>query len=290
MMTMWRPTWLTDTRVPLKVLTVVSAGVAAAALLRPEAAHAASPRVAIASVHVSSPAKATGTVKGRIQMQARSGAKLTFTVAKPAKGTASISPDGVFTYTPTAAARHAAAKDGAWFTERSDTVRVVVTDAQGNRASKSVRVPILGANTAPVASVTVDAPHPTTGVVTGRFDATDPDGDPLTFRVTAGTTSVRCDCVTHQAGAGAVAVDQATGAFTYTPTTTYAPQGVGGNGGAGGNGGVGSTDSFTVTITDGYGGTTAVPVSVPLYGGSGGNGGAGSSVPPGGQGGNGGAG
>ena len=53
---------------------------------------------------------------------------------------------GVFTYTPTAAARHAAAATGASSTVKSDTVTVTVNDGHGGVASKAVTVAIAPAN------------------------------------------------------------------------------------------------------------------------------------------------
>ncbi len=250
-----RPMWFTDTRVPFKVLQVVSVGVVAAALMRPEVALAASSQVSVTSVDVSAPAKATGVVKGTVHALSGSGGKVSFSVAKPANGSVSITPNGAFTYTPTPAARHAAAKVGAWFPARRDIVPVTVTDPSGRQATVSVRVPILGANKPPVATVSIGTPDPTTGVVTGSVTAVDPDGDPLTYSAPPNDSS--------SSSKGSIAVNAATGAFTYTPTAAAVR--ARGGGGASAR----STDSFTVTVSDGHGGTVAVPVVVPWSGGVG---------------------
>jgi VCBS repeat-containing protein len=158
---------------------------------------------------------------------------------------------------------------------------VTVADASGHRASKQARLPILAANQAPViGSVVVGRPDPTTGVVQGRIDVTDPDGDALTFRITSDTSSSAQRSITTSdlqprsvqtandsattivcpSSQGALGLNAASGSFTYTPTAPNPSTGV-----VTGE----ATDSFTVTVNDGYGGTTSVPVSVPTgsYGG-----------------------
>jgi VCBS repeat-containing protein len=86
----------------------------------------------------------------------------------------------------------------------------------------------------------VGTPDTSSSVVTGKVNATDADSDALTFSTTAKTTK------------GTVSLNAATGAFTYTPSEPSRA--------------VPGTDTFTVTITDGYGGSTPVAVSVPIIG------------------------
>lgn len=81
-------------------------------------------------------------------------------------------------------------------------------------------------------SAVLDPPQPGTGVVTGRVMAVDPDGDPLLYTAAPATAQ----------GSVMVAPD---GSFVYTP-----------NPGA-------LADSFTVTVTDGRGGSLDVPVGIP---------------------------
>ena len=95
------------------------------------------------------------------------------------------------------------------------------------------------ANAAPVAgTTTLGNPDASTGVVTGNVTATDADGDSLTYSTPATTSK------------GAVTINAGTGAFTYTPTDASRS--------------VAGSDTFTVTITDGYGGSAPVTVSVPV--------------------------
>jgi VCBS repeat-containing protein len=262
---------------------LIAVGVAVGPVLVTAPAQAADHGLEIASFDVGSPVKRTGEVRARVVLTAPVGSGVDYSVAKPAKGSATITSRGVLTYTPTAKARHAAAKDGATTAERTDLIRVTVADAAGQRDSKKVRVPILAANQAPVITgVEVGQPDPTTGVVKGRIKVTDPDGDPLTFQVTSDTSTVSTkrsitvdgtraramhlvDAPSPSTGVvtglvcpssqGSLGMSD-TGQFTYTPTATSVSTAT-------------SADNFTVTVTDGYGGVTSVPLSVPTgsYGG-----------------------
>jgi len=252
----------------LPVTTVALLAVVSGFVLCSTPAHADTKNLSISSIDIAAPTKATGAVKARVSVVASPGTKVTYSVGKPAKGTVSVNAaTGAFTYTPTAAARHSAAKDGASAAVRRDVLSVIVTDSSGHRAAKSVRVPILGANSAPVASpVVIGTPDPKTGVVTGRVTFTDADGDALTYSVASNTSPVsrsglrqlRAEdpagrTLSSTSSTGSLSMSQTTGAFIYTPTQATAP-----------SSGVSSTDTFTVSASDGYGGTVSVPVSVPV--------------------------
>ena len=100
------------------------------------------------------------------------------------------------------------------------------------------------ANTAPVdPDPTVGAPDHTTGVVTGKVNATDPDGNALTYAVTGPPSG------------GTVTVNQQTGSFSYTPTQATRLA-------AGLTAGL-DTDGFTVTVSDGQA-STPMAVTVPI--------------------------
>lgn len=195
---------------------------------------------AIATVTLSLPDSGTDAVTGTVVASDPEGTDLTLTATTSVKGTVSISPAGVFTYTPLAAARHAAAKIGATPSATKDTVTVTVADDQGVFTNKALTVAISPQNTAPVATTpTVGTPDKTTGVLTGIVSATDAENDPLTY--TAPTTTSK----------GTVTFNSATGEFTYTPN-------------AAGRTSVAGIDTFTVTAADNYGGFTPVAVSVPV--------------------------
>ncbi len=166
-----------------------------------------------------------------------------------AKGAVSLdTAGGAFTYTPAALARHAAARLGASTADTTDTFTVTISDGRGGTAAVPVTAPVSPANGTPAAGApSAGTPDPGTGVVTGRVGATDPDGDPLTF-ATQSTT-----------GKGGVAIDATTGSFSYTPTPTARQ-----NAAAPGATDADRQDSFTVSITDGYGGAATATVAVAI--------------------------
>lgn len=112
----------------------------------------------------------------------------------------------------------------------------------GSRATAAVpAVP----NTEPTAALSwQSSPGWSTGRVTGRVSASDADGDRLTFAGTATT--------------GAVAVTSQ-GSFTYSPSATARHAAA-----ATDISPVRDTDTFDITVSDGWGGTVAVPVTVRI--------------------------
>ncbi|WP_443943537.1 Calx-beta domain-containing protein [Pedobacter sp. AW1-32] len=115
----------------------------------------------------------------------------------------------------------------------TDSFVVTVSDGKGGTTTVTVNITVTSVNEAPVASatpITTTSNTPANGTIT----ATDADGDPLTF--TVGTQP-----------ANGTAVLNADGTFTYTPATDF----------------VGS-DSFTVIVSDGQGGTVTVTVNVTV--------------------------
>ncbi|MBB4107401.1 Ig-like domain-containing protein, partial [Pedobacter zeae] len=115
----------------------------------------------------------------------------------------------------------------------TDVFTVTVSDGKGGTTTVTINVTVNPTNVAPVATspaVTTNEDIP----VNGNITASDADGDPLTFTVTTppahGTVVVNPD-----------------GTYTYTPAANY-------------NG----TDAFTVTVSDGKGGTVTVTVPVTI--------------------------
>ncbi|MCP9274685.1 Ig-like domain-containing protein, partial [Mycolicibacterium arenosum] len=197
-------------------------------------------------VTVNNPNASTGVVTGTAVSTDPDGDTVTYRVpATTTKGAVTITAAGAFTYTPTAAARHAAAAITAPASDKQDTFTVTVSDGYGGTTTAPVTVNILGRNTAPGGWANVGWPNTTTGVTTGTISASDADYDALRYSA-ANTTK------------GTVTVTT-TGAWTYTPTTAarHAAAAIGAPASA-------KQDTITLTVSDGYGGTTNIPVTLTI--------------------------
>jgi len=209
---------------------------------------------------------AAGVVSGQLNATDPDSSSLTFSVTQtPVHGSVVVGANGSYAYTP---------NPGLAATGTTDSFRVSVSDASsgfhihgigglinlltfgllgsnGHTATATVAVtvaPFAPANHSPVSGVlTVAVPNASTGVVTGSVSATDADHDMLTYSTPATTAK------------GAVAINASTGAFTYTPTavTRHRASATGATAADG-------ADSFTVTVSDGRGGTVGVPVAVVI--------------------------
>ena len=159
-----------------------------------------------ATSSVTSTNTTTGVVSGTVAASDPELEALRFTAAASvAGGKVTINAKtGSFTYTPTAAARHAASVVVNPVT--TDTFTVTITDLRGASLLKTVTVTVVPANTKPTATVTVGKPNIIDGTVTGTVKGTDKDKDTLTYSAPAGTTK------------GVIAINASTGAFIYTPT------------------------------------------------------------------------
>ncbi|MFC7673140.1 Ig-like domain-containing protein [Mycolicibacterium sp. GCM10028919] len=210
---------------------------------------AISPKNAVPTItkSVGTPNSSTGVVTGSVTGTDPDRDALTYsTSVGPGKGTVTLTATGGFTYTPTAAARHAAQKLGATVADKQDTFTVAVSDGHGGVVTTSVTVSISPANAKPTGgSATVTQTDGKTGVVTGTLTAVDPDGDPLTF-----TSS------TPQKG---TLVIGANGSFTYTPTTAARDAAS-----APGATAAAKVEALTITVSDGYGGTATFTLSAPV--------------------------
>jgi VCBS repeat-containing protein len=145
----------------------------------------------------------------------------------PAHGAVSFDQNaGTFTYTPTVNFNG------------SDSFTILISDGNGGTAEQVVAVNVTPVNDAPTA--------PPSGSVTTAEDtasaaqaigATDIDGDTLTYSQKSG----------FEAAHGSVGFNQANGTYTYTPNANF-------------NG----SDSFTILVSDGHGGTAEQAVSVTV--------------------------
>ena len=196
----------------------------------------------VGTPNVGVPNVSTGVVTGTVSATDADGQPLTYEGSTTtAKGSLVITANGSFTYTPTATARHAAAKNDAAVSDQVDTFTVTVADGYGGTAVATINVAISPTNSAPVVGASgVGITNASTGVVTGTVSATDPNGDVLTYSGSATTPK------------GSVIV-RINGSFAYTPTPAARKQAS-----------ADTTDTFAVTIDDGYGGTAELTVTVPV--------------------------
>lgn len=116
----------------------------------------------------------------------------------------------------------------------------------GHRSTANVTVNVAAFNNSPTATPRITNVDLTSGLVTGRVSGQDVNGDTVTY--SGSTTTAK----------GSVTVS-ATGEFSYTPTSDALTAAT--NPGATA---ADKQDTFTVTVDDGYGGTTAVAVVVPI--------------------------
>ncbi|WP_343574484.1 retention module-containing protein [Pseudomonas sp.] len=145
--------------------------------------------------------------------------------AEPAHGSLVLNPaTGEYTYTP--------AKDY----NGTDTFTVVVSDGNGDVVESVVNLTVTPVNDAPE---TADQSKTTAEdtPVNGQIVATDVDHDTLSYTLKPGTEP------TH----GSLALNPATGEYTYTPAKDY-------------NG----TDTFTVVVSDGNGGVVESVVNLTV--------------------------
>ncbi|MEI7544831.1 MAG: Ig-like domain-containing protein [Mycobacteriaceae bacterium] len=202
-----------------------------------------------------------GVVTGMLDATDAEGDPLSFTVTTaPSNGSVAVGADGSYTYTTS----ESFAYDGT-----TDSFTVTASDAgggfhlhglagllnlltfgllglSGHTATVTVPVSVVAwrrSNSAPTATVTVGEPDPTTGVVLGQVVGSDPDGDVVSYSAPETTAK------------GSVVIDTGTGEFTFTPNPGLTA----------------STDTFIVTVADGYGGSTPVDVTVPVAAGVVGN-------------------
>ncbi|WP_197696795.1 Ig-like domain-containing protein, partial [Mycobacterium sp. 852002-51152_SCH6134967] len=134
---------------------------------------------------------------------------------------------GAWTFVPTDERRHEAALETGG---RPDiySFRWTATDSRGGVASGEVSVLISPANQSPVVGVPVQTTNPSTGAMTGRFTAYDPDGDYL-------------DVSSASQPAFGTLTTEWIGGETYQ--WTYTPQA-----------GQPSPSGFTLVVDDGHGG------------------------------------
>ena len=142
----------------------------------------------------------------------------------PAHGTLTLdAATGAYTYAP-----------GANF-NGSDSFSVAIVDPSGASVIQTVTVGVAAVNDAPVTVATGAVATSEDKSVSGTIVASDVDGDTLAFAVSTGPAH------------GSLALDAATGAYTYTPGANFS-----------------GADTFDVTVTDASGATAMQRVSVSV--------------------------
>ncbi len=164
-------------------------------------------------------------ISGQVVASDIEGDTLGYAVAQgPANGAVTLNAStGAYTYTP-----------GANF-NGSDTFQVVVADPSGATAVQTVTVGVTPVNDAPVTDAAAALATTEDKAVSGSVSASDLDGDTLAFAVTTGPAH------------GTVALDAATGQYTYTPPANFS-----------------GDVSFDVTVSDPAGAASVQRVSVSV--------------------------
>jgi len=167
-------------------------------------------------------------ISGQVVATDIEGDTLSYSVSTTAAhGNVTLNPaTGAFVYTPDANYNG------------PDTFVVTIADGNGGFTTSTISLGVTPVNDAPVADQSLAAQNLTTPEDTplsGRINATDVDGDLLTYTLSSAAAN------------GNVTLDLATGNFIYVPAANY-------------NG----PDSFVVTITDGQGGVTTTTIFIDV--------------------------
>lgn len=189
---------------------------------------------------------ATGAMTGKVGVVDFDGDPLIYQLTvKPGKGKLVLNANGTYTYTPTAAARHAASVPGAPDAVTKDSFTVVVSDGRNGTVTQTITIAIDPANRVPTVTTSIGAPNASTGAVKVTVKTADGDNDRRTYATTQPTK-------------GTVQIT-GTGAFTYTPTAAALAAAR-----APGAGYDTKRDTFAATVDDGHGGVVPVTVNVRI--------------------------
>ncbi len=184
---------------------------------------------------------ATGTVTGSLNFTEPAGVQLTYsTYTNPLYGSVKVDSNGTYTYKSNVVGSVLATLG----LKPTDSFTITASDGVAS-TNETVTVPVISANNTPSTPIATNVHENIgSGVVTGTLSSTSPDSTAVTYHVVTGPVG------------GSVTVDGTTGAFTYTPTTlarTTADLGVI------------TTDTFTVTASNGTGATSSIGfVTVPV--------------------------
>jgi YVTN family beta-propeller protein/VCBS repeat-containing protein len=217
---------------------------------------------------VAGTANANGTTSGTVSASDLNGDTMTMAATVAATtGTVTVaSPtkpgEWTFTFTPlNEQVRHAAAKTGAVTTA---PVTVTIIDAKGAATSQVVPVAIAPLNKVPAwqGTLTVGVPSSGTGAITGTISGlSDPDKDPLSYSVSSANPANPTNGTSTKGGAVTVAGStNGTATYTYTPTAEARRNAALPDAAAKGF----TKDTFTVVVSDGYGGSLPIAMTVTV--------------------------
>lgn len=177
---------------------------------------------------------ATGTlgaedqaVSGHILASDADGDALAYALADdgaPAHGTVAIAADGSYTYLP----------DPDW--NGADRFTVAVSDGRGGLTTRTIEIEVAAVNDAPTVTAVTGGSGAEDAGITGRVVATDADGNALAFALAADGLPAHGTVTLHSDGT-----------YAYRPASDWS-----------------GTDSFTVAVSDGAGGTVTRMVTVEV--------------------------
>ncbi|HTI76384.1 MAG TPA: Ig-like domain-containing protein, partial [Mycobacterium sp.] len=178
-----------------------------------------------------------GAYSGGLNIPVGDNGLLTYSAGStvPTKGDVFVNGNGGFIYTPTPAARHAAAANNATAADKIDTFTIKATMDGRSITVATVTVNILSFNNAPTGGTPTFGTADANGVISGSLTGvTDADSDTLTYSGSASHGSV---------------VFNGTN-FTYTPTLSARHDAAADNAST-----ATKQDTITLTVDDGHGGT-----------------------------------
>jgi len=200
---------------------------------------------AVAALPVVNPPDEDGVVTGEVVVPGADAA-----LAIPSdKGNVKVKVTGdtvSFVYTPTRQARHAAAAPGAPAEAKTDTFTLSIRDDLGTVIAVPVTVVIAPVNDIPKPTVSRPNVSLFSAEVRASVRVRDADGDPITYSVSP------------TAKGGTVTIDE-DGHISYVPTDAarHAAAAADATDAA-------KTDTFDVTVSDGYGQPVTITVTVPV--------------------------
>lgn len=206
----------------------------------------------------------TGVVVGDLHTKGSGATAVTYSVTQPTNAQVLVNSDGTYTVTPGQDLAHYGGQTSFTVTADNGTayrlrghlgVLQSMIHALAQRlglsgpdtATTVVTVTVAATNKPPLITGYTDEPPTDTGVVTGQVQATDANNDTIGYR--GPTATVR----------GGAVVVSADGSFRYTPTAAMRHAAAADNAAA-----EVTTDSFTVTADDGYGGQASRTISVTV--------------------------